>query len=63
MKSLIEVLYQEYKLVKTEIELHSQRIEKLMSAKEYSAYLDTIMMDTSVLEFPVISDQKPPEKK
>jgi hypothetical protein len=39
------------------------KIKKLMSAKEYFAYLDTIRMDTSVLEFPVISDQKPPEKE
>lgn len=33
-----------------------------MSAREYSAFLDTIKLDAS-LEFPVFSDQKPPEKK
>ncbi len=58
LKSLMEVLYKEYKHVKTEIEMHERRIEELMSAKEYSAYLDTIRMDTS-LEFPFISDEKP----
>ncbi|HMK36036.1 MAG TPA: hypothetical protein VK463_13270 [Desulfomonilaceae bacterium] len=62
LKSLMEALYQEYKLLKTEIKMHQERIEELMSANEYSAYLDTIRMDTS-LEFPVISEKKPPEKK
>lgn len=62
LKALIEVLYEEYKLVKTEIEMHKEHIEKLMSAKEYSAYLDTIKMDTS-LEFPILSDKKPADEK
>jgi hypothetical protein len=62
LKSLLEVLYEEYNLVKTEIKMHEERIEELMSAKEYSAYLDTIRLDTS-LEFPIISDNKPAEKK
>ncbi|MBI5251103.1 MAG: hypothetical protein HY912_16565 [Desulfomonile tiedjei] len=62
LKSLIEVLFEEYKLVKTEIEMHKEQIEKLMSSKEYSAYLDTIEMDAS-LEFPYLSDQNPSHKK
>jgi len=62
LRKLIEVLYEEYKLVKKEIDMHEKHIEKLMSAKEYSAYLDTIQLDTS-LEFPVFSDQKPAAKK
>jgi hypothetical protein len=55
LKRLIEVLYDEYKLVKIEMKLHQERIEKLMSAKEYSAFLDTIQIDTS-LEFPIFPD-------
>ncbi len=62
LKTLIEILFQEYKLVKTEIEMHKERIEKLMSAKEYSGYLDTIRMDDS-LEFPVFSAPKTTDKK
>ncbi len=48
LKNLIEVLFEEYKLVRTEIDMHKKQIEKLMSAKEYSAYLDTIRVDTSI---------------
>lgn len=62
LKGLIEVLYEEYKLIKAEIEMHKENIEKLMSAKEYSAYLDTIKMDTS-LEFPVLSEKKPSDQR
>jgi len=57
LKSLIGVLSEEYKLVKTEIKLHEERLEKWMSAKEYSAFLDTIKMDAP-LDFPVLSDEK-----
>jgi len=62
LKSLIEVLYEEYKLVKTEIKLHQEHIEKWMSSNEYSAFLDTIKMDTS-LQFPILSDQKRSDDK
>ena len=62
IKRLMEVLYEEYKLVKAEIQLHQERIEKSLSAKEYSAFLDTIRMDTS-LEFPSLSDQKRSDDK
>jgi hypothetical protein len=62
LKSLMEVLYKEYKLIKAEIEMHEKRIEELMSAKEYSAYLDTIRIDTS-LQFPFMFDEGPSEKK
>lgn len=62
LRSLLEVLYEEYKLVKTEIKLHEERIEQLMSTKEYSAYLDTIKIDTS-LEFPILSDSRSTEKE
>ena len=62
LKSLIEILFQEYKLVKTEIEKHKECIEQLMSAKEYSAYLDTMELDAS-LEFPVLQNQKATGKK
>lgn len=61
LKKLIEILLEEYKVVKTEIEMHKERIEKLMAAKEYSAYLDTIEMES--LEFPVYSEDNPPDKK
>ena len=44
LKSLIQVLYEEYNLVKTEIKLHQEHIEKQMSSNEYSAFLDTIKM-------------------
>ena len=57
LKNLIEILYDEYKLVKTEINVHQKHIEKLMSAKEYSAFLDTIKIDTS-LELPVFSEKR-----
>ena len=57
LKSLIGVLSEEYKLVKTEIKLHEERLEKWMTAKEYSAFLDTIKMDVP-LDFPVLSDEK-----
>jgi len=57
LKSLIGVLSEEYKLVKKEIKLHEERLEKWMSAKEYSAFLDTIKMDAP-LDFPVLSDEK-----
>ncbi len=62
LKKLIEVLFEEYKLVKVEIELHKERIEKLMAAKEYSAFIDTIELDSS-LEFPVFPEPKPADKK
>jgi hypothetical protein len=62
LRSLLEVLYEEYKLVKTEIKQHEERIEKLMSAKEYSEYLDTIKIETS-LEFPIPPDRRPTDKK
>ncbi|MBI4964559.1 MAG: hypothetical protein HY913_14875 [Desulfomonile tiedjei] len=62
LRSLMDVLYEEYKLVKAEIEIHRERMEKLMSAKEYSAYLDTIDLGSS-LEFPAFPDQKPTPKK
>jgi len=62
LKTLIQILYEEYNLVNTEIKLHQERIEKWMSAKEYSAFLDTIKVDTS-LEFPVFSDRKPTDEK
>ncbi len=62
LKTLLEILFKEYKLVKTEIEMHQERIEKLMSAKEYSGYLDTIRMDDS-LEFRVFSEPKTTDKK
>jgi hypothetical protein len=61
LKKLLEVLFEEYKLVKAEIELHKERIEKLMAAKEYSAYLDTIEMES--FEFPIYSEDKPTGKK
>jgi hypothetical protein len=57
LKSLLGVLVKEYKLVKNEIKLHEERLEKWMSAKEYAAYLDTIDMD-GPLEFPVLSGEK-----
>ena len=47
LRSLLEVLQKEYKLVKTEIGLYEERIEKWMSDKEYSAYLDTVKLDDS----------------
>ena len=62
LKSLLRVLFKEYKLVKKEIKLHEERLEKWMSAKEYAAYLDTIDMD-GPLEFPVPSDEKRPTDK
>ncbi len=62
LRSLLEVLQKEYKLVKTEIGLYEQRIEKWMSDKEYSAYLDTIKLDAAP-EFPVPPDQEPIDKK
>jgi hypothetical protein len=62
LKNLIEVLFEEYKLVRTEIDMHKKQIEKLMSAKEYSAYLDTIRVDTSIefsaFDEPTTSDEK-----
>jgi hypothetical protein len=57
LKSLLGVLFKEYKLVKKEIKLHEERLEKWMSAKEYAAYLDTIDMDGPP-EFPILSDEK-----
>jgi hypothetical protein len=62
LRRLLEVLYEQYKLVKTEIKLHEERIENLMSTREYSAYLDTIKIDTS-LEFPIHLDRKETGKK
>ncbi len=62
LKSLLGVLYEEYKLVKAEIKLHERRLEKWMSEKEYAAFLDTIKMDDS-LEFAAFSDQSPDDKK
>ena len=57
LKSRLRVLLKEYKLVKTEIKLHEERLEKWMSAREYAAYLDTVKMDLP-LEFPILSDEK-----
>ncbi len=57
LKSLLGVLFKEYKLVKTEIKLHEERLEKWMSAREYAAYLDTVNMDAP-LEFPILPDEK-----
>ncbi len=62
LKSLLGVLYEEYKLVKAEIKLHEGRLEKWMSEKEYAAFLDTIKMDDS-LEFGIFSDQRSTDKK
>lgn len=62
LKSLLEILYEEYKLVKTEIKLHEKRIEKSMSAHEYSAFLDTTEIDTSP-ELPILPDQRSIDKK
>jgi hypothetical protein len=62
LKSLIEILFEEYGLIRAEIEIHKERMEKLMSAKEYSAYLDTIDLGSS-FEFPAFADQKPTAKK
>jgi len=62
LKTLIEILFEEYGLVKAEIEMHKERMEHLMSAKEYSAYLDTIDLGSS-LEFPSFADQNPTAKK
>ncbi len=42
LRSLLEVLQKEYRLVKTEIGLYEERIEKWMSDKEYSAYLEAV---------------------
>jgi hypothetical protein len=61
LRKLIEILLEEYKLVKVEIEMHKERIEKLMAAKEYSAYLDTIQMES--FEFPIYTEEKPTDKK
>lgn len=61
LKKLIGVLFDEYKLVKAEIRMHKERIEKQMCAKEYSAFLDTIEVDTS-LEFPAFSDSERPDQ-
>ncbi|MBI5249313.1 MAG: hypothetical protein HY912_07445 [Desulfomonile tiedjei] len=62
LKNLMEILFEEYKLVKQEIKLHEECIEKLMSAKEYAAYVDTVELDPS-LKFPIPPDQKSSEKK
>jgi hypothetical protein len=62
LKSLLEVLQKEYRLVKTEIGLYEERIEKWMSDKEYSAYLDTIKLDGSP-ESAIPSDQSSTDKK
>jgi hypothetical protein len=62
LKRQIKALYEQYKKLKAEIELHKQRIENLMSANEYSEFLDTIKIDTS-FEFPIPSDQTPTVKK
>jgi hypothetical protein len=56
LKSLLEVLQKEYRLVKTEIGLYEKRVEKWMSDKEYSAYLDTVQLNASP-EFPIPSDE------
>ncbi len=62
LRSLLEVLQKEYRLVKTEIGLYEERIEKWMSDKEYSAYLDTMKLDAAP-EFPIPSDQRSTDKK
>jgi hypothetical protein len=56
LKSLFGVLFKEYKLVKKEIKMLEERLEKWMSAIEYAAYLDTVKMDLP-LEFPILSDE------
>ena len=62
LRNLIELLFEEYKLVKVEIGRHEAEIEKLMSAKEYSAYVDTVELDPS-LKFPLSPDQTFSKKK
>jgi ATP sulfurylase len=62
LRSLLEILQKEYRLVKIEIGLYEDRIERWMSDKEYSAYLDTIRLDASP-EFSIPSDQKSTDKK
>ncbi len=62
LKTLLGALYHEYKLIKTEIKLHEERLERWMSEREYAEYLDTIKIDDS-LEFAAFSDQGPTQKK
>jgi hypothetical protein len=45
LKRLLGVLYEEYKLVKTEIKLHEKLLENWMAATEYAAFLDTIKIE------------------
>jgi hypothetical protein len=61
LKALEQALRRK-KQLKSLIEIHKERMEKLMSAKEYSAYLDTIDLGSS-FEFPAFADQKPTAKK
>jgi hypothetical protein len=62
LKSLLGVLQKEYRLVKTEIGLYEERIDKWMLDKEYSAYLDTMKLDASP-ESSTPSDQSSIDKK
>jgi len=62
LKSLLEVLQKEYKMVKKEIGIYEEQVEKWMSDKEYASYLDTIRLDSTVeLRFP--SEQRSTDKK
>ncbi len=62
LRSLLEVLQKQYKLVKTEIGLYEERIEKWMSDREYAALMDTTDLDTTLV-FPTPSDQKSADGK
>ena len=57
LKTQMRALYEEYKLVKTEIKEHEEHIEKAISSREYSGFLDTIKLEAP-LEFPMPSDQQ-----
>ncbi len=62
LKSLLEVLQKEYRLVKTEIGIYEEQVEKWMSDKEYASYLDTLKLDTSP-ELPAPPEQRSTDKK
>ena len=47
LKTLLEVLQKEYTLIKKEIGIYEEQIEKWMSDKEYSSFLDTIKLNNS----------------
>ena len=57
LKTQIRALYEEYKLVKTEIKEYQERIEKWISSREYSGFVDTIKLEAP-LKFPLPSDRK-----